>query len=130
MHMPIRIHARTIARFLTPLCLSVIAQTFAAERTASSNHIEDIVVTARHRDEASQQVPIPITAIITFEDMLERTHAHAKTFHHAQERQDLILAIAMTMNKPLASDDLAEGFQFEIATGWNTAFDRVIRPRV
>lgn len=63
MHMPIRIHARTIARFLTPLCLSVIAQTFAAERTASSNHIEDIVVTARHRDEASQQVPIPITAI-------------------------------------------------------------------
>ncbi|HLS99630.1 MAG TPA: TonB-dependent receptor [Porticoccaceae bacterium] len=61
------LRAKTIHRYVAGAGIaavaSIIASPLAAQTTASSSMLEEIVVTARKREESLQQVPISVTAL-------------------------------------------------------------------
>ena len=61
------LHARTIRRYATGAGIAAVATItalpLAAQTSASASMLEEIVVTARKREESLQQVPISVTAL-------------------------------------------------------------------
>ena len=56
-----------------------------------------------------------VSDLVAFEDVLQRADLHVEAFHRAQEREDFVLPITVAMNEPLALNNFADGFEFEVA---------------
>src|SRR5690349_20246296 len=50
--------------------------------------------------------------------MLKGPDLYTKAVHEPNQHQNLVLAIRMTMNQPLAFENLSQRFQLEIAGWW------------
>src|SRR5690606_33532032 len=57
----------------------------------------------------------PVGDLVAFEDVRERTDGDAEVVEHAKEREDLILAIAVAVDPPLAAKDLGESLELEVS---------------